>query len=368
VTFNYRLNAFGFLASDMLRSRSMDNATGNYGLLDQRAAMAWVQNNIEAFNGDPSRVMIFGESAGGGSVSNHMVMPNSWEFFQRAAIQSGPIAADWVTSPMSSAKVVFDQFVSNTGCVGPDVMSCLLSLSTNEIINASQLVSNGALLPWTPVVDGVELTALPAELAAQGLYNKVPVLLGTNKDEGTVFIGYLGVNVSAAEFAIWVKLSFPTLYQQVLDMYPLANYSSPYWAASAMWGDSQMTCPARRTARWLSDPRLNPVPVYLYYFTHAMDYMAQSDPYLGCFHGSDIYFVFHVVDPYLIGAGEPQLSDYFVQYWSNFASEGNPNGNLLAWWPAYDVEQDTSLDLDIPEPFVIENNRELQCDFWDSVQ
>jgi para-nitrobenzyl esterase len=89
VVINYRLNVFGFLSADPLRSRSPNNSSGNYGLLDQRMALQWVQGAIVAFGGDPHSVMIFGESAGAGSVSNHLAMPNSWPFFHRAALESG---------------------------------------------------------------------------------------------------------------------------------------------------------------------------------------------------------------------------------------------------------------------------------------
>jgi carboxylesterase type B len=136
---NYRLNAFGFLGSDVLRGS--DKSTGNFGMQDQRAAMEWVHNNAAALHADISSVMIFGESAGAGSVTNHLVHQRSFPFFTRAAMESGPFA-DWTAQNLSIATKRFNLLVEHAGCnkansSGPDIVKCLHALNTSEVTAAS---------------------------------------------------------------------------------------------------------------------------------------------------------------------------------------------------------------------------------------
>ena len=164
VSTQYRLNVFGFLGAEQLRSRDPEGSTGNYGLQDQRAAMAWVRRSIAAFGGDPSRVTIDGCSAGAGSTTNHMVNPRSWPFFAQANGESGTFSS-WDTNTLPMAQAVFDDFAALLGCA---TAQCLVAKSTEEVsaaaINASagggSSPNNG--LPWAPVVDGVDVLGLCA--------------------------------------------------------------------------------------------------------------------------------------------------------------------------------------------------------------
>jgi carboxylesterase type B len=203
VAANYRVNCFGYLGSDSLRGS--DKSTGNFGTQDQRAAMQWIHTNAASMHADVSKLMIFGESAGAGSVTNHLVHPRSWPLYTRAAMESGPFA-DWVAQNLSTAELRFNVFAKNAGCVPApgvngsygsksDVVTCLRALNTSAVLAAEHgpaRLPEVGLCDWSPVIDGVELTAHPAILAAAGQFNKgVPVLLGTNADEGSTFVGHL---------------------------------------------------------------------------------------------------------------------------------------------------------------------------------
>jgi carboxylesterase type B len=208
---NYRLNAFGYLGSDTLRGT--DKSTGNFGTLDQRAAMKWVHNNAAALHADVSSVMIFGESAGAGSVSNHMVHPLSFPYFTRAAMESGPFA-DWVAQNLSVATNRFNVLAEHAGCnktnsSSTDIVKCLRALNTSEVSAAAHGLPSIGLCDWSPVIDGVELTAHPTALVAEGKFNKgVPVLLGSNADEGSEFVSGLSYDGNETAFRAWAVETF----------------------------------------------------------------------------------------------------------------------------------------------------------------
>ena len=201
VTANYRVSIFGFLAHQSLRSRSPSGSTGCYGSQDQREALRWVQSNIAQFGGDPKRVMIFGESAGATSITTHMVMKDSWGLFQRAAADSGGFS-DWVRN-FDDASDVFENVTAALGCADkPDPVACMVAKPTKDLLDATDpfygyVHGKHPVLPhpesvlgtqWAPVVDGVEMTATPQILLEQGhVAPNVPMLLGSNRDEGSLF-------------------------------------------------------------------------------------------------------------------------------------------------------------------------------------
>jgi para-nitrobenzyl esterase len=203
ITVNYRVSIFGFLAHDSLRGRDPAGSTGCYGSQDQREALRWVQSNIAGFGGDPKRVTIFGESAGATSVTTHMVMEKSWGLFQRAMTDSGGFS-DWVRS-FEDASDVFENITAQLGCTdSKDRITCMVGQPTSMLLDVTDpyygivpKTGKPPVLPhpesvlgtqWAPVVDGVEIPKYPQQLLQEGkVAPGVPMLLGSNRDEGSLF-------------------------------------------------------------------------------------------------------------------------------------------------------------------------------------
>ena len=399
VTLNYRLGPLGFLGSREFASLSSDGSTGNAGLQDQRMALGWVQRNIGNFGGDPNNVLIFGESAGAGSVSAHLLLNKSKGLFHKALMESGPVAA-WTAKPMFDAQAQSQQVVAAVQCTDSNssaqaLLSCMQAASVQDLLKAP---AGDDLLTWSPVVDGVELTAMPQTLAnTHGFASTVPVLFGTNRNEGTEFVSGLDQDGTDEDYLQWILHTFgedtnETLAKLIYDTYPSASYKSPWWAASFVITDSIMECPARRTAKWLLKHTSD---VFLYYFTREIEAVKLFKPTLGVFHASELIFVWDVISypedginiPLPLTKAEKELQQVFVDYWVNFAHYGNPNGpmdsskdsqipslsqtgvkipgNATFHWPAYTLKSEENIQLDVNLSINTHLNTDL-CDFWDT--
>lgn len=268
VATNYRLNVFGFLAGDELKAESADGSYGNYGLQDQRAAMQYIAQEIAAFGGDPKRLTIFGESAGGASVSNHLVSPRSRGLFAGAMIESGSFS-DWSSQPYNISRTRLPQVAKHLGCAtGPTLLACLRAVNETALLAADRGLTEGQL-EWGPTIDGVEVVDDPRTLAAAGLVAPVPVLLGFNADEGTLFDS-APTNLNASDYLAAVETIIgPDLAPRIVEAYPAAQYESPWWAISAILRDSQMLCPGLQTAGWLS-ARSPPQQTFVYFYTQIL--------------------------------------------------------------------------------------------------
>ena len=178
VTVNYRLSILGFLASPALDAENDQGVSSNYGLQDQQEALRWVQRNVARFGGDPGNVTIFGESAGGISVLYHLVSPGCAGLFQRAIIESSD---DGASLPLPAAETLEQPVVAALGCGdATDVAACLRALPVEKIVNSGLNVG--------PLIDGVTVPGQPTDRIAAGSFNKVPVIAGTNRNEGTYFV------------------------------------------------------------------------------------------------------------------------------------------------------------------------------------
>jgi len=374
---NYRLGPFGFLGSDRLRSASTGNSTGNFGLQDQRLAMQWVHANAVALGADPKRVMIFGESAGAGSVGCHLVIEASWPFFSRAAMQSGPWAG-WSAKPLFQAEAQFEALVASLNCsTAPDVVACMRNIDFMTVLDSSVGVPGGTFSDWSPVIDSVELTEHPMVLAAAGKSSPVPLLLGTNRDEGTL-LARVSKDADDNTFKQLLDKYFdavgnPDLAKLVLKEYKVSSFKRHKWGTAAFWAcaevitDYAMACAARRSARFQS---AQTPQVYLYQFTHELAAIkvleAASKKPLGVFHGSELPFVFDTFDNFL-GKKEKRLSQTFIDYWTTFAANGDPNPpnrKDVVVWPRYTKAKDQSLELDLVVK-VKQGLKHYRCDFWD---
>jgi para-nitrobenzyl esterase len=384
VTMNYRLGALGFLAHPALTAESADHPTsGNYGFEDQQAALRWVKDNISGFGGDPAKVTIFGESAGGFSVCAHLISPGSQGLFQGAISESG-LCASPLKQTRDQAYPNGEAFATALGCTDSAmVLACLRSKTPADLLAAFSGTKSlpGGLFyqdrsvstdggtqgsqTWNPVVD---TTVIPVPIATVGPgFAKVPLLLGTNANEGTVFSApgiFGGTPVSSdAEYQAAVARTFPSQATQILAQYPSSAFPSPNDALNEATTDAFFACPARRLARAATAAGSN---VYLYVFAHVPEQPIQQN--LGSFHSAELPYVFGA-DPGLAVTkdDEKPLTSIMQGYWTRFAHAGDPNGSGAPGWPKYSQSGDQDLSLDLPSPAVETGHKNAKCDFWDSV-
>jgi para-nitrobenzyl esterase len=362
VTMNYRLGALGFMADANLAAADPDHRTGNYGLLDQMAALRWVQANVAAFGGDPDRVMLFGESAGGISVCDLLVSPLAAGLFSRALIESGLCGA----YPRATALAAGTRVEHALGCdTASDIPACLRAAPAETA--ATAIPGWGIDYAFEPNVDPGVL-GQPLNVIAAGNHNHMPLILGTNADEvSDLLVSYLTQPIQTdADYKAQLTSDFgATLGASVYARYPSAGYSSPKRAYIQARSDADFTCPARNIARTLVAAQTPPVRRYFY--THVLD----EGPYVyqGAGHAFELIFAFHAFDhttfPTGESAAEDQLSDDVIGYWTRFAATGDPNDATAVSWPGYDAATDPYLKLD--ETMAAASAlHPVHCDFWDT--
>jgi para-nitrobenzyl esterase len=339
VTINYRLGALGFLAHPALASRP-GGATGNYGLMDQQAALRWVQRNIAQFGGDPHNVTIAGQSAGGLSVLAQMVSPGARGLFQRAIVQSGAFALN--QQPLATAEAAGQTFATAVGC--PDQSAtCLRS------VPVSDLVSNfGVEIPG--VVDGSVLTQPIGTALARGQFTRVPVINGITHDEELLFVAGLGITVSqGTNIPLAGPAADPANYQaniaQALGVsaaraaaiaaeYPLSAYPSPLVAFSLLVSDASFACPALQVDRWTA---ARGVPTYAYQFNDDNAPVNIVGASLGLStHGTELPYLFDQPNapfPAMLNPDQQALAASMRTVWASFAASGNPSSRALPWPP-----------------------------------
>jgi carboxylesterase type B len=388
VTIQYRLGVFGFLGHNQLRAG--DNTTGNWGIQDQRLALKWVHDNIEAFNGDPKQVLIFGESAGAAGVSNHVAMKRSWPYFTHAAMQSGGFQ-EWAAKSEEHAEANAETFFKNVGCSSAhgsaELRRCLEEASDTAVIAAASSgeyphEDSWSACRWAPVIDGVELSDHPNKLLERGaVHPTAHLIMGTNQDEGTDFIGYtktgfldppLPSNLTEAEFRKWASVQFgEAVVDKVVALYPVPRAHPTYWvAAQNVVGDYMMACPNRRFARHHALTRPGNT-TYVYWFAELPGTIPKKR---GVFHGADIRFVFFNV-VYLTGWDEKDLGLDMNRFWSNMAASGSPNmrGNevrVRPTWPPVNATTESSavaaLYFEAAGVEALADVHPDQCIFWDT--
>lgn len=366
VTLNYRLGVFGFLEHSLLAGEAGKSAAPSFGLLDQRAALAWVKRNIAAFGGDPGNVTIFGESAGGTSVCSHLAMAQSAGLFHRAIVESGPCGHIGFTTA-AAGLAQGDDFAKAVGCTD---LACMRAKSADEVAAALQVrpgLFGSPGVSWGPVVDGAELTTTPNELLASGGGAQVPVIAGTTKDEGDLFTLLwklaFGADITDQQIADTLAVLYtPQQVQAILARYPGSQYPSTPARASALITDGLFVCSARQTVRAVAK---NGRPAYLYQF--AYPFRAPLYPTMGVAHSFELPFVFGTTfGGKNIGDDERPTSDAMQGYWSRFALAGDPNGRGAPAWPRYDAASDQHIVLDATITTGSNLKRDA-CDFWDTL-
>jgi para-nitrobenzyl esterase len=344
VTINYRLGVFGFFAHPALSAESGHHASGNYALLDQIAALQWVKKNIAVFGGDPSRVTIFGESAGAWSVNALMASPVAKGLFHRAIGESGGSFG-----PMKSLAEAEKEGEKLGRLLTPDVKpqtSESQAKSSADVITALREMSPQNLMKAYEtevvrvIVDGYVLPQEIASTFSQGKQNDVPLIVGYNADEGTT-LAPQGANMKALVFTMGIHQRYGAQADQMLKLYPAATDEEAVKSFYSAYRDQAFGWEMRTWARMAG--KTGHQPAYLYYFSHRPP-GPQSEK-LRAFHAAEIAYVFGTFPwPFPWEDTDRKLSDAIISYWVNFAATGNPNGNGLPKWPAYNAAEDQSLE------------------------
>jgi para-nitrobenzyl esterase len=369
VTLNYRLGALGFLAHPALATHP-GGPSGNYGLMDQQAALRWVKHNIRDFGGNPHNVTIAGESAGGLSVLAHLVSRGSRGLFDRAIVQSGAFALTQL--PLADAEAFGQAFAAD-----PDVDCADQTASCLRDAPVSALVDNFPTAAIPGVVDGKVLTESIGPALAAGRFTRVPVLNGSNHVEELLFVAGLGVAVSGGTF---VPLMPPEVtdanYQQQISRtlgvsdaraaviaaeYPTSSYPSATVAFSVLVGDANFACPALQVDQWTSAR----VPTFAYEFNDDA-----APPRYGVIpvatHTSELPYLVDLPNAPIqvpLTADQQKLAAAMRAAWAGFAATGDPSTPTVAWPSFGDGGQ--GLSLVTPQPQLDDGFASRHhCAFW----
>jgi para-nitrobenzyl esterase len=366
VTLNYRLGYLGFFAHPALDAEGRQNSrpVANYGLMDQQFALDWIRRNIGAFGGDHERVTIFGYSSGGQSVLANLASPTAAGLFHRAISESGAFGQfqdywDPITIvPLATAETIGTPFVpagttvaSSVGCTS-QTAQCLRAVSASSLVKIEPFI-------FAPFIDGTVLTERLDSAFANGTFNHVPIINGTNHDEWRLQIAQqydasgnpLGDPEYPNAVASLVDQPVSSLFVQTLVNveYPLSNYSPPTGysvsaplALGALGSDFIFVCEARKADQSLSKF----VPTYAYEFSDENAYLVlnqfPSPPFspitfpLGAAHSTEVPYLFEMFStPSMFATDQQQLSNTMIGYWTQFAKTGNPNFEGASNWPLY---------------------------------
>jgi carboxylesterase type B len=369
VTMNYRLGVFGFLGLSTLTARQGES--GNYGLMDQQAALRWIRRNIAAFGGDPDQVTVGGESAGGWSVCTHLVAPGSAGLVDRAMIQSGSCPSRTQAAAEAQGRAVAQQ----VGC--PDqaiALACLRATPAGTLLDAPAASAVPAPVRGTPF-----LPVDPREAVATGQFAHVPVVIGANRDEGRTFAqGNIGWTED--QYVAWVRQIFGAAADAVLAHYPWpanADRFTGAYLSGAVITDSGLVGGIGGCAnRALTQDLAQFVPTWAYEFA------ARNGPGLtpipgyrwGAGHAAELAYLFPSFDngtpiAPTFDRGERQLARDMKRYWGAFALRGNPNVSGQATWRRYDTSRVVLSLRPGGRSTAISDatlRAEHQCAFWDS--
>lgn len=375
VNINYRVGALGFL-SGVKDAKTGEAVNGNFGILDQIAALEWVRDNIAAFGGDPDKVTIYGESAGAMSVGIHLVSsPRSENLFRAAIMESNPLGLPYKN--LKQSRAIAREFASNLGC-GAEDLACMRAQPAEVVLDA-QLQMDMALpalihgirdmLAWSPVVDGDVVVQQPIRAVEDGKLTK-PVILGTNRNEGLVFVevvksGLGWKTVSDFDYHLAIDFFFRSsdLRKKIYAHYP-ANGHDNTMLISSVFTEYLFTC-ANLYAAGKGSPS-----TWSYIFNHVPSHNSWP-AYPACgenvCHGAELRFVFHTAENtgWEFTPDEERLSELMVSYWTDFAKYLNPVRADDAW-PAYSRDSE-SLSFVTPIEDIKTVTPPAACAFWDGV-
>ena len=344
VTINYRLGVMGFLCHPELSLESSDGTSGNYGVLDQISALKWVQENIGAFGGDPKQVTIFGESAGGESVAHLLTSPLAKGLFQGAIIQSAANSGQMIHQTTAvlhhkSGEQIGKELADNL-ITGSNQIETLRKLPASEILDHVRAEENFARRSFFPVIDGHILPMSPFQAFRDGKEHDVPLLVGSNADEASLFwphirsplIEYREREHTADQMEELVEFEFHEDASLITEIYEGIMARDPF-AQQELLGDSLFGAPAFYYASLHSRKNAS---TFLYYFSQVPPSSKQT---AGAYHAAEIGYVFDIRSPVFpkSKAGK-QLAAIMSRTWAEFAKSGNPNNPTLPIWEAFQDE------------------------------
>lgn len=349
VTVNYRLGAFGFLAHPELTKESGKQSSGNYGLMDQSAALKWVQKNIAAFGGDPEKVTIAGESAGSASVCAQMASPLSKGLFRGAIGESGSTLGTLAPTPLAKDEQNGLTFAANAGVAS---LKDLRALSAQQILDA-------AAKPGThfwPIIDGYFFPKSPTDIYATGLQADIPLLAGWNSAE----VGYgnlLGrLEPTVENYEAAVRKAYPEHADEVLKAYA-ATPENVKQVATDLAADRFI---AYGTWKWIDlHGKTNGKPVYRYIFNRPRPVKEGEPAPMGASHATEIEFALGNLSlnkVYAWNADDYKVSEIMENYFANFIKTGNPNGDGLPVWYGLQSSKPKVQVIDVNTHFEYEKN------------
>jgi para-nitrobenzyl esterase len=347
VSIAYRLGPLGFLADPQL-TKEQGGHSGNYGMLDQIAGLKWVKRNIAAFGGNPNKVTIFGESAGGISVSMLCASPLAKGLFEGAISESGgsfgPAAEDHAAGAdvptLVEAEKNGQAFLAKLG---------VSSIAEARKLSAADIYKHmgpglGGGGRWWPDFDGYVLLGDQYKLYEEGEYNQTPILIGTNADEGALFVA----STDMQKYKASVKSGYAEFARNILAAYPDNSQQQALRSARDLARDVTFAWSTWSWAKLQSSTSKD--KVFVYYFNHRPNYpdLPRFKDW-GPAHGSEISFVFGNFTKGMPATPEDKIvSEQLMSYWTNFAKYGNPNGKELPEWPAFSNAKPQYMELDTP--------------------
>jgi para-nitrobenzyl esterase len=370
ITVAYRLGALGYLTHPALAAESATSSSGNYGALDQLHALRWVRDNVASFGGDPSKILLFGESAGAVNACTLLGSPLAAGLFNAAIVQSGACSE---RSLAVYTQQISGPWISASGCADQaDVPACLRALPATELVKiAPNGFPNVAAIAqgFGPHVDGYVVPEPALQAFAAGRHNRVPVIVGANAEETALAVPPL----TLAQYNALVQSTFALLgaaaIDQILALYDPADYGGPQAAYVALTGDVKFVCNARRAARALAAGQKE--PIYRYHFAYNGYTSGPNNP-PRAFHGLELVYIFGNFSSIELGGFEykPNADDLAMSAllggaWARLADAGDPSGGGLTW-PLYQVNSDPYALLDAP-PSAGEGVRTAECDLWDQL-
>ncbi|MGY1940736.1 carboxylesterase/lipase family protein [Nocardia gipuzkoensis] len=364
---NYRLGPFGFLALPELAAGA-GGVTGTYGTLDQQAALRWIRENAAAFGGDSDNITLFGESAGGMSVCTQLASPTARGLYAKAIIESGSCAR----SPLAPASK--DQayqrsadYATSLGCAEAATrLTCLRALPADQMLRSPTTTLHTMAVTWTPVRDDVVVTTPPENALAEGAVRNIPLVVGSNADEGATFLALLdyarATVPGSTDYVSWAQEIFTSNADRVLQRYPVSAFPTAAEAKQHVITDGFFACPALFTTQ---AARRGGARVWQYQFNDAL--LGRNPLLPGAFHGAEVPYIFSGLMgvPIPLPPAADRLSQQMQQSWAQFAHTGNPETPAFTPWPS---TSDITLELG-SDNITVANSfaHQHHCDLWSGI-